>query len=99
MLHDQDLPKLLWGEASITTIYIQNRSAHRTLNDMTLKETFTRKKPSFDHLRIFGCPIYIHIPKDKRKKLDLTSTKGIFVGYSISSKAYRVTSRQIVILK
>jgi hypothetical protein len=23
-----------------------------------------------EHLRIFGCPIYIHIPKDKRKKLE-----------------------------
>lgn len=34
--------------------------------------------------------IYIHIPKDKRKKLDPTSKKGIFGGYSNSSKAYRI---------
>jgi len=30
------------------------------------------------------------IPKDKRKKLDPTSTKGIFVGYSASLKTYRI---------
>jgi hypothetical protein len=43
-----------------------------------------------EHLRIFGCPVYIHIPKDKRKKLDPSRKKGIFVGYSESSKTYRI---------
>jgi len=43
-----------------------------------------------DHLQIFGCPIYIHIPKDKRKKLDPSGMKETFVGYNNSSKAYRI---------
>ena len=34
--------------------------------------------------------MYIHIPKEKRKKLDPSRNKGIFVGYSESSKAYRI---------
>ena len=34
--------------------------------------------------------MYIHIPKDKRTKLDPSGKKGIFVGYSESSKAYRI---------
>ena len=34
--------------------------------------------------------MYIHIPKEKRTKLDPTGKKGIFVGYSESSKAYRI---------
>lgn len=33
---------------------------------------------------------YIHVPKDKRKKLDSTSIKEMFDGYSLSSKAYRI---------
>lgn len=37
-----------------------------------------------------GCLMYIHIPKDNRKNLDATSLKGIFVGYSASSKVYRI---------
>jgi hypothetical protein len=41
-----------------------------------------------EHLRIFGFPIYIDIPKDKRKKLETSGKKGIFVGYNESSKAY-----------
>ena len=36
--------------------------------------------------------MYIHIPKEKRKKLDPSGRKGIFVGYSESSKAYRIYS-------
>ncbi len=35
MTFDQDLPKFLWGEATMTTIYIQNRSPHRILDNMT----------------------------------------------------------------
>jgi hypothetical protein len=57
---------------------------------MTLEEAFYRKKPSVEHLRIFGCPVYIHVPKDKRKNLEPSRKKGIFVGYSESSKTYRV---------
>ena len=34
--------------------------------------------------------MYIHIPKEKRTKLDPSGKKGIFVGYSKSSKAYRI---------
>ena len=34
--------------------------------------------------------MYIHIPKEKRTKLDPSGKKGIFVGYSENSKAYRI---------
>jgi hypothetical protein len=41
-----------------------------------------------EHLIIFGFHVYFHIPKDKRNKLEPSGKKGIFVGYSESSKAY-----------
>ena len=56
----------------------------------TPKEVFTRKKPAVDHMRIFGTPVYIHVPKEKRAKLEPSSKKGIFVDYSDNSKAYRI---------
>ena len=90
MIFGPDLPQFIWGEAIMTTIYLQNRSPHRIIENMTPEEAFIGKKPCVDHLRIFGCPTYIHIPKDKWKKLDSTSIKGIFVGYNYSSKAYRI---------
>jgi hypothetical protein len=90
MLNDQSLSMFLWGEAAMAVVYVQNRSPHRILKDMTPEEAFSGKKPSVEHLRIFGCPVYIHVPKDKRKKLEPSGKKGIFVGYSESSKAYRI---------
>ena len=80
----------LWAEAARTTVYVQNRTPHRVLEKKTPEEVFFGKKPEFSHLKIFGYPVYIHIPKEKRTKLDPSGKKGIFVGYSESSKAYRI---------
>ena len=63
---------------------------HIEYENKTPEEVFSGKKLEFSHLRIFGCPVYIHIPKEKRTKLDPSGKKGIFVGYSESSKAYRI---------
>jgi hypothetical protein len=90
LLNDQGLSMFLWGEATMTTIYVQNRIPHRILKDMTPEEAFSGKKPNIENLRIFGCPVYSHIPKDKRNKLEPSGKKGIFMGYSDSSKAYRI---------
>ena len=51
---------------------------------------FLEEKPEVSHLNIFGCPMYIHIPKEKRTKLDPSGKKGFFVGYSEQSKAYQI---------
>jgi hypothetical protein len=34
--------------------------------------------------------VFIHIPKEKRNKLDPLGKKGIFVGYCEVSKAFRI---------
>jgi hypothetical protein len=47
-------------------------------------------KPEIGHFRILGCPVYFHVPKEKRSKLEPSGRKGTFVGYSESSKAYRI---------
>jgi hypothetical protein len=88
MIHDQSLPMTLWTEACMTAVYVQNRSPYQILRNITPKEAFTKKKPEIEHFRIFGCPVYLHIPKEKRPKLEPLGKKGIFVGYSESSKAY-----------
>ena len=65
---------------------------------MTLEEAFIGVKPEVGPLRIFGCPVYIQVPKEKRTKLEPSGKKRTFVGYSESSKAYIIyipKSRQI----
>ena len=90
MLHDQDLPMHLWEEAARTMVYVQKCTPHRVLENKILEEVFSNKKPKVNHLKIFSCLVYIHIPKEERTKLDPSGKKGIFVGYSESSKAYRI---------
>jgi transposase InsO family protein len=41
MIHDRNLPMILWAEASMTTVYVQNRSPHKILKNMTPEEAFT----------------------------------------------------------
>ena len=71
-------------------MYVKNRTPHRVLENKTPEEVFSGKKPEVSHLRIFGFPVYIHILKEKRTKLNPSGRKGIFVGYSKSWKAYRI---------
>ena len=42
------------------------------------------------HLKIFDFLVYVHMPKEKRNKLDTSRKKGIFVGYCEVSKSFRI---------
>jgi hypothetical protein len=90
MMFDQDLPNLLWAEATSTTVYIQNMCPHDILKDKNLEEVFSGIKTEVGHLRIFGCLVYIHVPKEKRTKMEPSGKKGVFVGYGKKSKDYKV---------
>ena len=48
------------------------------------------KKPLLADLRVFGCTAYVHVPREKRNKLNACSQQGIFTGYEAHSKAWRV---------
>ena len=74
----------------MAVVYVQNRLSHSTLGLKTSEEMFTEKKPEVSHLKIFGCQLFIHIPKEKRNKLEPSGKKGIFVGYCEVSKAFRI---------
>ena len=90
MITNLDLPLSLCAEITGTDVYIQNRSPHAILGEQTPKEIFTKKKPAVDHMWIFGIPVYVHVPKEKRAKLEPSGKKGICVSYNDSSKAYRI---------
>jgi transposase InsO family protein len=70
MMFDQDLQNYLWVEATSIAMYIQNRCPHAILKEKSHDEVFSGIKPEVGHLRIFGCPVYIHVPKEKRTKME-----------------------------
>ena len=90
MLADSELPKLFWAEALSTATYLRNRSPTTAISGRTPYEALYGEKPKVEHLRVFGCAAYSHIPKDERSKLDAKARKCIFLGYSINRKGYRL---------
>jgi hypothetical protein len=89
MLNEKNLPNYFWAEAIAIVVYIMNRTPTTIVHGMTLEEKFTSKKPNVSHLRVFGCIAYVHVPDEKRSKLDPKAEKCIFIGYSLEQKRYR----------
>ena len=90
MLAEALLPRRFWAEAVTTAVYLQNRSPASVLQKTTPFEVLTGKKPCVDHLRVFGCIAYAHIPKDERQKFDPKAQKCILLGYGTEVKGYRL---------
>ena len=84
MLGEKSLPKFYWAEKVRTTVYIQNRIGDK----VSAHELYFGTKPSLRHFRVFGSIAYVHVPQEKRRKLDAKAEKCILVGYSDEQKGY-----------
>jgi len=73
-----------------TACYLVNKSPSSALEDKTLQEVWIGKKPSLSHLRVSKCDAYVHVPKEKRTKLDSKSEKCIFFRYKDNLKGYKL---------
>ena len=60
------------------------------MNGKTPYEVWHTEKPNVIHLMVFGCDALVHIPEEKRTKLEKKSKKSIFVGYPSGSKGYKL---------
>ena len=102
ILEDSQLGKEFWGYAVLTAAHIHNRLPSRTHNNTTPLEYWTGKVPGIGHLLIFGSQTWVHLPKEKRKKLDPKLVECILVGYEeyAGSRVYRLydPSRRAIIV-
>ncbi|GKC26796.1 putative ribonuclease H-like domain-containing protein [Tanacetum coccineum] len=90
MLADSKLPTTFWAEAVSTACYVQNRVLVVKPHNKTPYELFRGFKPALSFMRPFGCHVTILNTLDNLGKFDGKSDEGFFVGYSLSSKAFRV---------
>ena len=90
MLYHANLPQYLWAEAIATAAYIRNRCPTSSFKEATPYELWFGVKPDVGHLRVFGSDVYVHIPEVKRRKLDKKALKGVFVGYPVGTKGYKI---------
>jgi hypothetical protein len=72
----------------MTIVYVHNRLPHSALGLKTPEEMFTGKKLEVSHLKIFGYPVFIRIPKEKRNKMEPFRKEGNICGVSKAFKIY-----------
>jgi hypothetical protein len=70
MLNEKNLPNYFWAKVVATVVYIMNRTPTTTVHGMTPEEKFISKKLDVSHLKVFGYIAYVHVPDEKRSKLD-----------------------------
>ena len=73
-----------------TANYILNRFNLNQGIKKTPFELYYGKKPNISYFRAFGYKCFILNTKDNVGKFQAKSDQGIFLGYSSTSKAYRV---------
>lgn len=89
MIFDAKLDDKFWGEACQMAAYLMNRTPKMSLNNKTPEEIWSGNKPDVSMIRIFGCTVMVHVPKEKRHKLSPKSIEMIFVGVDAHAKGYR----------
>ena len=94
MIHNKDVAKNLWGEAVNTACHIVNRVYFRLGTEKIPYELWKGRKPNVKYFRIIGSTCFILKDRENVGKFDSQSDEGIFLGYSSSSKAYKVFNKR-----
>jgi len=90
MLDDAGLLKKYQVFAVSVAVYLKNHTPMWSVVSNTAYEAWHGTKPFLNHLRVCRCLAFVHLPEEKRKKLDYRATPGIFFGYCISTTRYFV---------
>ena len=94
MLHNKDMARNLWGEAVNTACHTVYRVYFRLGTKKTPYELWKGRKPNVKYFKIFGSTCFILKDRENVGKFDSRSDEGIFLGYSFTSKAYRVYNKR-----
>ncbi|GKD89981.1 retrovirus-related pol polyprotein from transposon TNT 1-94 [Tanacetum coccineum] len=94
MLADSLLPIPFWAEVVYTAYYVLNKVLVTKPQNKTPYELLICKSPSISFMRPFGCPLTILNTLDSLGKFDGKSDEGYLLGYSTSSKAFRVYNKR-----
>jgi len=70
MPQEKNISNGFCAEAVNIVVYLKNMIPTKILDLKTPFEAFYGYKPKVNHLIVFGCKSFSHIPKDERRKLD-----------------------------
>nr|GEV00679.1 hypothetical protein [Tanacetum cinerariifolium] len=90
MLADAKLLVTFWAEAVNITCYVQNRVLVNKSHNKTPYKLFNGRSSAIGFLKPFVCHVMILNTLDHLGKFKEKWDEGYFIGYSMSSKAFRV---------
>jgi len=100
MINDNSLPKYFWADAISTACHVLNRVLIRPVLKLTPYEIYKGRKPNISYFKAFGCKCFIlNNGKSNLGKFDPKADEGIFLGYSSTSKAYRVYNKRTLTIE
>ncbi|KAH0645174.1 hypothetical protein KY284_033058 [Solanum tuberosum] len=87
----EHLNRMVWWKGRTELWSLLNKTPYELLNN---------RKPKLSYLKTFGCNCFVlNKNKDDLRKFDPRSDEGIFVGYSSSSKTYRVFNKRTLCIE
>jgi transposase InsO family protein len=99
MLAEYNVSNSYWAEAINNACHSSNRLYCHKLLKKTPYELLIGRKPNISYFRVFGCKCYILRKGSRLSKFEKKCDEGFLLGYSSNSKAYRVLTRLMVLLK
>ena len=78
---------------------MENRSPTKALQNSTIYEEWTGKKPDLSNLKVFGCKAMTYIPDERRLKWDNKSAEMMFIGYSNGDIGYNPATNKAIFSK
>ncbi|KAJ9566734.1 hypothetical protein OSB04_002700 [Centaurea solstitialis] len=88
------LPLTFWAEAVSTACFTQNRTIITKRLKKTPYHIINRRVPNVKFFHVFGCRCYILNNRDNLGKFDKKADEGYFLGYSLTSKTFRVYNKR-----
>ena len=70
-------------------MHVINLTPTVSLDSEVSNKIWFGKNVNYDHLHVFGCKAFVHIPRDERSKLDAKTRQCIFIGYGKDEFGYK----------
>ena len=100
MLCESKLSKYFWVEIINIACYILNHTLIRSILKKIPYELWKDRKPNISYFHIFGCRYFVlNNSEDSLDKFEAKSDEAIFLGYSTSSKAFRLFNKRSLVME
>lgn len=90
LLHSKHLEKMFWAEAINSVVFVLNRVGSCPQKENTPYKLWYGKECQMSVFKQFGLKVSVHVPKQRRLKLDAKNRIGTFIGYDECVKGYRI---------